>query len=225
MKTKTRKTDLEKKKVLFFQLGLIAALALVLTAFEWKSSSNGNFDLLIDNRVVEPPIDMVITDISKIVPPPPPIISIAEIIRIHENDGVDIDENIDVFAEPKEDIIYFIITKTEEPDVVETLPFALIEKKPTFMGGDYKEFTKWVYSNLKYPELAAQNGIQGRVLLQFLIDTDGSVSNITVIRSEDLLLAEEAVRVISMSPKWEPGQQRNNPAKVIFTFPITFRLQ
>ncbi|HCX99448.1 MAG TPA: hypothetical protein DG754_04835 [Bacteroidales bacterium] len=93
------------------------------------------------------------------------------------------------------------------------------------MSGDYKEFTKWVYSNLKYPELAAQNGIQGRVLLQFLIDTDGSVSNITVIRSEDLLLAEEAVRVISMSPKWEPGQQRNNPAKVIFTFPITFRLQ
>lgn len=225
MKTKTKKTDLEKKKILFFQLGLIAALALALTAFEWESSGNGNFTLLIDNRVVETPIDVIITDRSKIVPPPPPVIPIAEIIRIHKDDAIDINENIDVFAEPKEDIIHFILTKTEEPDVVETLPFTLIEEKPTFMGGDYKEFTKWVYSKLKYPELAAQNGIQGRVLLQFLIDTDGSVSNITVIRSEDKLLAEEAVRVVSMSPNWEPGLQRNNPAKVIFTFPITFRLQ
>lgn len=225
MKTKTRKTDLEKKKVLFFQLGLIAALALVLTAFEWKSSGNGNFDLLIDNRIVETPIDMVITDISKIVPPPPPVIPIAEIIRIHKDDAIDINENTIVFEEPGEDIIHFILTKTEEADVVEPLPFALIEEKPTFMGGDYNEFTKWVYSKLKYPELAAQNGIQGRVLLQFLIDIDGSVSDIIVIRSEDKLLAEEAVRVVSMSPKWEPGLQRKNPAKVIFTFPVTFRLQ
>ncbi|HZJ74704.1 MAG TPA: energy transducer TonB, partial [Perlabentimonas sp.] len=200
------------------------ALALVLTAFEWESTG-GDFELLIDNRVVETPIEMIITDINKIVPPPPPIIPIAEIIRIHKDDAVDIDDNTAIFEEINEDIIHFILTKTEEVDVVETLPFALIEEKPTFMGGDYNEFTKWVYSKLKYPVLAAQNGIQGRVLLQFLIDTDGSVSNITVIRSEDKLLAEEAVRVVSMSPKWEPGLQRNNPAKVIFTFPITFRLQ
>ena len=226
MKTKSRKADLERRKSIFFQIGLIAALALVLTAFEWPSSGEGNFALLIDNRVAEPPIDIVILDPAKITPPPPPpVIKIAEIIRIHEDDDVDIEENVDIFVNPNHDEIPFIINRQEEDDVKETIPFLLIEKKPTFMGGDYNEFSKWVYSKLEYPELAAKNGIQGKVILQFIIDTKGNVTNITVLRAEDPLLAQEAMRVVSMSPKWEPGSQREKPTKVIFTFPITFRLQ
>ena len=227
MKTKSRKADLERRKSIFFQIGLISALALVLTAFEWPSSGEGNFALLIDNRVAEPPIDIVILDPAKITPPPPPpVIKIAEIIRIHEDDAVDIDDgNSNIFDEPKDDIIPFILNRQEEDAVEETIPFLLIEKKPTFMGGDYNEFSKWVYSKLEYPELAAKNGIQGKVILQFIIDTKGNVTDITVLRAEDPLLAKEALRVVSMSPKWEPGLQREKPTKVIFTFPITFRLQ
>lgn len=224
MKTKTRKTDLERKKGLFFQLGLIASLAIVLTAFEWQSSG-GDFTIPINDRPFEAPIDMVILDPSKIVTPPPPVIPFAEIILIHENNALDIIENPDIFVDVKTDIITHLINRTYEDDVVETIPFTLIEKKPTFMGGDYNEFTKWVFSILEYPELAAINGIQGKVILQFIIDTKGNVTDITVIRSPDKLLAEEAVKVVSQSPKWEPGEQREMPAKVIFTFPITFSLK
>jgi protein TonB len=93
------------------------------------------------------------------------------------------------------------------------------------MGGDHNSFTLWVANNLKYPEEAARNGIQGRVYLKFMIDFDGSVKNVEVLSGTDRLLMEEARRVVSSSPAWNPGMQRGKPAQVTFTFPVTFRLQ
>jgi len=92
------------------------------------------------------------------------------------------------------------------------------------MGGDYNKFTEWVFKNLRYPEEAAQNGIQGKVYLEFLIDVDGYIKNVKVIKGVDKLLDAEAVRVVSSSPPWKPGFQRDKPTKVLFTFPINFRL-
>lgn len=112
-----------------------------------------------------------------------------------------------------------------EDDVDEILPFILIEDKPSFMGGDYNTFARWVAQRIVYPEPAAANGIQGRVTLQFVIDIDGRIKDIQVLQSVDKMLADEAIRVVSQSPAWSPGKQRGKPTKVLFTFPFTFRLQ
>jgi len=93
------------------------------------------------------------------------------------------------------------------------------------MGGDENTFTKWVFERLVYPEVAKENGIQGRVTLQFVVDTDGSVRDVKVIRGVDPALDKEAVRVVSSSPKWTPGRQRDKPVKVRYIFPVIFQLR
>jgi TonB family protein len=114
----------------------------------------------------------------------------------------------------------FTPDKEEEP-----IPFILVEKKPRFQGGNANSFSRWVNQHLQYPAEAKDHQIQGRVTLQFTVETDGSVANIKVLRSPDPLLSEAAVKAISESPKWEPGTQRGNPTRVIYNFPVVFQLQ
>jgi periplasmic protein TonB len=224
MKTKSRKADLEGKKTLFFQVGLIIALSLALAAFEWPSKGNLNIDLLVNTGPIDTPEDVVITRPDKIIPPPPPVIAAIEVINIRPDTDILI-ENPNLFEDFKAEDIKFLLNPPEEADVIEeTIEFFRIEEKPSFMDGDHNAFTRWVAKNLNYPDEAARNGIQGKVILQFLIDVDGSVNNVVVIRGIDPLLDAEAVRIVSMSPKWKPGKQRGVPTKVRFTFPLTFRL-
>jgi protein TonB len=225
MKTKSIKADLEGKKTLFFQVGLIIALSLALAAFEWPSKGNLTFDLLVNNGPIDPPEEVVITHPDKIIPPPPPAIVAIEVINIRDDHEI-INDNPIVFEDLKTEDIKFLLAPSEEKDVIEeSIDFMRIEEKPSFMGGDYTAFTRWVAKNLKYPDEASKNGIHGKVILQFLIDVDGSVKNVEVIRGIDSLLDAEAVRVVSMSPKWKPGKQRDVPTKVLFTFPLSFKLQ
>lgn len=100
----------------------------------------------------------------------------------------------------------------------------LVEEKPSFMGGDPHAFSKWVNSRLVYPEIAKENGIQGKVTVQFTINTDGTVSDVKVLQGVDPALDKEAVRVVSQSPKWKPGMQNDKPVKVTYTFPVIFLL-
>jgi TonB family protein len=117
------------------------------------------------------------------------------------------------------------------PETEETLkgkkeiPFQLVEVKPGFNGGDANEFSKWVNSHLSYPDEAKKNEIQGRVTLQFTVGADGVVSNVKVLRSAHELLDAEALRVVSASPKWEPGKQDGQPVAVTYTFPVIFQLR
>ena len=99
-----------------------------------------------------------------------------------------------------------------------------VEQKPTFNGRDANEFSKWVNSQLVYPEIAKENGVEGRVILQFTIGKDGRLQDVKVLRTPDESLAQEAVRVVSSSPKWEPGRQRDRAVKVSYTFPVIYRL-
>ena len=122
--------------------------------------------------------------------------------------------------------------KTETPPVVnvpeddeEPIPFQLVEVKPTFMGGDANKFSTWVNQRLVYPDIAKENGVQGRVTLQFTVGKDGSLYNIKVLRGVDPSLDKEAVRVASLSPKWTPGMQRGEPVPVTYTFPVIFQLR
>ena len=107
----------------------------------------------------------------------------------------------------------------------ESQPFQLVEQKPSFNGGDANEFSKWVNSHLVYPEEAKKNGVQGRVTLQYTIDVDGTLKNVRVLRGVEPSLDKEAVRVVSGSPKWKPGKQRNQPVPVTYTFPVIFQLR
>ena len=109
--------------------------------------------------------------------------------------------------------------------IEEEIPFQLVEEKPSFMGGDANAFSRWVNERLVYPEEAKKNGVSGRVTLQFTVETDGRVTNVKVLRGVDPSLDKEAVRVVSQSPKWEPGKQDGKPVKVIYTFPVIFQLR
>ena len=226
---KNSRASLENKRTLFFEIGLIAALAVVLTSFEWNSAtkevasiSAGGISLIDDETV---PITQQET------PPPPENIKepvISEDLQIVEND-IKVDTQFlspDDNTEPIKIVPYVEPSnKTEEEEVEEFIPFAIVEDKPTFQGGDANTFTKWVYSNIVYPELAIETGIQGRVTVQFTIDKDGSVKDVRVLRGADSTLDKEAVRVISNSPKWSPGKQRGKAVKVKYTFPIIFQMR
>ena len=107
----------------------------------------------------------------------------------------------------------------------EAIPVQLVEEKPSFMGGDANYFSKWVNENLVYPEIAKENGVQGRVTLQFTIRKDGTITNVKVLRGVEPSLDKEAVRVVSMSPKWKPGIQDDHPVSVTYTFPVIFQLR
>ena len=108
--------------------------------------------------------------------------------------------------------------------MVEDIPFAIVEEKPKFMGGDEIEFTRWVFQHISYPDIAKENRIQGRVMVSFKVTAEGKVTDVKVLRGVDPSLDKEAVRVISMSPQWTPGRQRNKNVPVRFTFPVTFKL-
>jgi len=226
MRTKNKKTDLEGKKILFFEAGVIIALCLILTAFEWHSA-NGLKSFYKNDYIPETIVEEIpITRQDELKPPPPPpVLTIPEIIVIHEDTDI-IQENTDIFTEPDETVLKVIQPPSEDETIEEDpIPYVLIEQKPSFMGGDYNTFTRWVAKHLIYPEEAARNGIQGRVYLKFVIDIDGLVKNVEALSLNDRLLAEEAKRVVSSSPAWTPGRQRGQPAPVAFTFPVTFKLQ
>ena len=120
----------------------------------------------------------------------------------------------------------YIKQEVVEEDVEEEVIFVgVVEEKPTFNGGDANEFSKWVNARLVYPEIAKENGIEGRVTLQFTISKDGRLEDVKVLSAPDETLAREAVRVVSSSPKWQPGRQRDRAVKVSYTFPVIYRLR
>ena len=120
---------------------------------------------------------------------------------------------------------YGEVEVVEEEVEEEAIPFELVEQKPSFNGGDANQFAEWVNSKLVYPKFAKENGVQGRVILQFTVEADGRVTNVKVLRSVDESLDREAVRVVSSSPKWKPGKQRDRAVKVTYTFPVIFQLR
>lgn len=118
-----------------------------------------------------------------------------------------------------------MISFGQEKDSIqqEKLQYQDVDEKPSFNGGDANQFAVWVGQNIVYPEIAAKNGVKGRVVLQFVIEKDGSVTEVEVLRGVDPALDAEAVRVVSMSPKWNPGKVDGQPVRVSFTFPLLFR--
>lgn len=207
---KTPKADLENRRTLFTEIGLVVALLVVWGAFSYSTKEKAVASLGEDTQVVEVE-DMV--PITEETPPPPPeapkIPVLSDQIDIVEDD-IKVDDNfmsLEDDASLGVEIMDYVEEVKEEVVEEEAIPFQLVEEKPSFNGGDANEFSKWVNSKLQYPEIAKENGVQGRVTLQFTVNPDGSVSNVKVLRGVDSSLDKEAVRVVSMSPKWKPGKQ------------------
>ncbi len=226
---KTPKANLENKKLLFTEIGLVAALLLVLLAFEWKSYDSQTSKLGNENAVV---IEEELIPITNDTPPPPAempkIPTISDAIEIVDDDMKIKNDFIINTEDDKKlgvEIKDYVKGAVQEVIEEEEVPFTIVEEKPTFQGGDENTFTKWVASKLVYPEIAKENSVQGRVILQFLVGTDGSVSDVKVVRGVDASLDKEAARVVASSPKWKPGRQRNKPVKVRYTFPVIFQLR
>lgn len=225
---KTPKADLENRRTLYTEIGLVVALLVVWGAFSYSTKEKAVASLGEDTQVVEVE-DMV--PITQETPPPPPeapkIPVLSDQIDIVEDD-IKVEDNfmsLEDDANLGVEIMDYVEEVKEEVVEEEAIPFQLVEEKPSFNGGDANEFSKWVNSKLQYPEIAKENGVQGRVTLQFTVNPDGSVSNVKVLRGVDSSLNKEAVRVVSMSPKWKPGKQRDRAVKVTYTFPVIFQLR
>ena len=227
---KSEKASLENKRLLFTEIGFVVALIAIYFAFNWSSTEKevATLEAEVANVAVE---DMV--PITQETPPPPeaapkiPILS-DQIDVVDDNIKVDDNmfQNLEDDANSGVEIMDYIESAPEEETVEEeAIPFQLVEEKPSFNGGDANEFSKWVNSKLVYPEIAKENGVQGRVTLQFTVNADGTVSNVKVLRGVDSSLDKEAVRVVSSSPKWKPGKQRDRAVKVTYTFPVIFQLR
>lgn len=226
---KSDKASLENKKLLFTEIGLVAALGIVYGAFNY-STKEAEVAALEDTTEMADVEEMVA--IQQETPPPPPEAPNIPVLS-DQIDIVDDDIKVDDMFQTLEDdastgveIMDYKEEEVQEEEVEEeAIPFQLVEEKPSFNGGDANEFSKWVNSKLVYPEIAKENGVQGRVTLQFTVEADGRVTNVKVLRGVDDSLDKEAVRVVSSSPKWKPGKQRDRAVKVTYTFPVIFQLR
>ena len=206
---KSPKADLRNKRGLLLEIGLVISLCLVIGAFAYTPKE----------RKIEK------MDLQK--PPEPPkrveVKVIADLLQVVTND-TKITTEVD-FAEFDENTEVIQQVEVAEETIEDDQPFLIAETMPSFQGGDLNTFRNWVQQNVKFPQIALENGIQGRVVLSFVIEKDGRLTNIQVLQTPDRSLSEEAIRVLNKSPKWSPGKQRNQVVRVKYTLPVDFRVQ
>jgi len=221
---KTPKADLESKRTLFVQIGLIVALAAMLVAFEWKTYDIKQVDL--GSRQAEKVEEDLVEITNQNKPPPPPAPPpTTTLINIVQNDvEVEDDLNIDAEATELTEIPeYTPIASTEEEEVAEAEIFTVVEESPSFPGGDEARI-RFLTENIKYPQIARESSIQGTVYVTFVVEKNGNVTDVRILRGIGGGCDEEAVRVIKAMPKWNPGKQRGKPVRVQFNMPIKFTL-
>ena len=221
---KSPKADLQNKRGLLLEIGLCIALGLVIVAFAYTPKEHRIEQIDMNYGPIEEEITEITRQDQK--PPEPPkkveVKVIADLLEVVTND-TKITTEVD-FVDFDEDTEIEQIVSVEEEEVEDDQPFLRAETMPTFQGGDLNTFRNWVQSNVRFPQIALENGIQGRVTLTFVIEKDGSLTNIQVLQTPDRSLSEEAVRVLSKSPKWTPGKQRNQTVRVKYTLPVDFRV-
>ena len=233
---KTSKANLEKGKTLALLMGLVMGLAILFVGFEW-----GTTELKIDVKegvadiLAEEEIEITTQQEELNVPPPPPpppqMEVAAEVLTIVE-DNVDVGNQTLMSSEDTQREAQtqtyvppaVVTTVVVEEEISEQTIFEIVEENPEFPGG-LGELTAFMNKNLRYPTIAQENGISGRVTVSFVVNQDGSIVDIQVVRGLDPSLDKEATRVIGLMPKWKPGKQRGQAVRVRYNYPVVFRLQ
>ena len=226
---KSPKADLENKRSTWLLIGYVTVLAFMFVAFEW-SERDVQIDMsqAVADIVFEEEIEIPVTEQpEEVLPPPPPEApAMVESLNIVEDD-LDV-ESTDI-ASSEETVqaveIAYVPPVVEEEEVEEQEIFEVVEQMPEFPNGGMAGLMQYLSKNIKYPTIAQENGTQGRVTVQFVVNADGSIVDAKVIRGVDPYLDKEALRVINSMPKWKPGMQRGKAVRVKYTVPVMFRLQ
>jgi protein TonB len=220
---KSERANLEKGKTTFTLLGLAITLALVWVSFEHKTYDREKI-VIQQNMMLDDEEDVILQTERQEPPPPPPPPQQTTIIEIVE-DNIEVDDDLEIDAETNDDeeIEEQVFTDEDEGEAQEEEIFVFVEDQPGYPGGDEARLT-YLRDNIKYPEMAKESGIQGTVYVTFVVEKDGSISNVKVLRGIGGGCDEEAVRVIKNMPKWKPGKQRGRPVRAQFNMPIRFIL-
>lgn len=220
---KSDKANLETKRTVFMEIGFIIALALVFVAFEYKSYDKveySNMERVVDDT----PEEIIPITEQKVKPPPPKPPPQVTIINVVEDD-VEVEDDIEIDIEFDEDEAMeefeFVV---EDEEIEEQHIFLVVENMPEFPGGEAAMY-KFIGKNIEYPRMAKESGISGRVFITFVVERDGSVTDVQILRGIGGGCDEEAVRVIRKMPRWSPGKQRGKPVRVQYRMPIKFTLQ
>ena len=224
---KSPKADLESKKSTWLLVGYVIVLAFMVVAFEWtKRDIKIDTSQAITDVFFEEEIIPITEQPEQVTPPPPEAPSIAETLTIVEDDA-DVEETAIVSSEELNQAveIKYVPVAVEEEEPEEQTIFEVVEQMPEFPNGGMAGLMQYLSKNIKYPTIAQENGTQGRVTVQFVVNKDGSIVDAKVLRGVDPYLDKEAVRVIMGMPKWKPGMQRGKPVRVKYTVPVMFRLQ
>lgn len=221
---KSPKANLENKKLIFTQIGLIISLAIVWAVFEYKSYNKR--ELTFDVRTTEV-VEEEMVEITKQEQKPQPVEVPKQTTQIEiVKDDVEVEDKLDINAEvdQAEEIVEYVAPEVEEEEIVEQEIFMVVEEMPEFPGGVAK-LGDYLAKNIKYPQMARESGVQGKVFITFVVEPDGHVSNVKVVRGIGAGCDEEAVRVIKNMPKWKPGKQRGKAVRVSYNVPVNFKLQ
>jgi protein TonB len=218
---KSPEADLEKKKGLFLQIGLVVSLAVTLVAFEWKSYDKVEYDLG-QLKVEDVPEEIIpITKQEEKPPPPPP--PPAQVINVVKDDvKIENEAEIQETEVTQETVVEVQPIKEEVVDEPEI--FLIVEEMPSFPGGE-GQLVKYLSDNIKYPAIARENNITGTVFVTFVVGPDGSVKDVKVLRGIGGGCDEEAKRVVMAMPKWKAGKQRGKSVSVQYNLPIRFTLK
>lgn len=222
---KSPKANLENKKLMFMQIGMIISLLIAWLAFEHKSYDKRQIDESLLNREVV--LDEEMVEITKQEEPKPQPVEQPQQttqLEIVEDDVETEDLNINAEVEQNEVVDVYVAPEVVEEEVVEQEIFQIVEEMPAFPGGEAK-LMEYVGKNIKYPQIARETGIQGRVFIGFVVEPDGSVSNVKLLRGIGGGCDEEAMRVVKSMPKWKPGKQRGKAVRVSYQIPVFFKLQ
>lgn len=221
---KNPKADLRRYSPIFLEIGFVVAIGIVLAAFSYTIKEKNIAGLgEVEDVVAEEEI-IPITRQQEITPPPPPEVpKVAEVINIVD-DEEELEEEFDIDdVEANQETQVQIIEATVEDEEEEAEVFFIVENMPEFPGGDLA-LRQHIAKNVVYPEIAKENGLQGKVFVSFVINQKGEVEQVKIARGVDPALDREAIRVVQNLPKWKPGSQRGKPVKVSYSVPINFQL-
>ena len=223
---KSPKADLEGKKTSNLLIGAIMVLAVLFVGFEWSerdkkvTTDSGIQEVVFEEEV----IPITEQEQPQQAPPPPQAPPAEEVLNIIENDSQVEESTIQASDDTQAAVeVKYTPVEVEEEEVDEQQIFQVVEENPEFPGG-MKECMKFLSNNIKYPQISQENGVQGRVIVQFVVNADGTIVDPVVVRGVDPYLDKEALRVIKLMPKWKPGKQRGKAVRVRYTQPVLFRL-
>lgn len=219
----SKSKSLKKSSALFFQVGLIGALFFTIVAFEWKFYDGGAE--VDSNRITEDMEELMDIPVTNQPPPPPPKIQQPVILEVPDEEEIEeeIEIELDIEIEEEKVIEQIIIADNEIEEESSDQIFTIVENKATYKGGE-QAFYRYIANNLKYPEVARRMGVEGRVYVSFVVEKDGSLSNVKAIKGIGAGCDEEAVRIIKKSPTWYAAKQRGNPVRSQVIIPLIFNL-